>query len=117
MKQLETQAAVNFSRKLKSTRNSTETKDDSAATYFNPYIKQTFTERDWKSPKWADFALALIGNMLGSDVPCTKPLIITLSIGPRVQICYTQGGRRGFSISDRCCHEDTDEAQGNADAL
>ena len=46
MKQSETQAAVNSSKKLKSTRNSTETKDDSAATYFNPYIRQTFTERN-----------------------------------------------------------------------
>ena len=46
MKQSETQAAVNSSKKLKSTRNSTETKDDSAATCFNPYIRQTFTERN-----------------------------------------------------------------------
>ena len=98
MKQSETQAAVNSSKKLKSTRNSTETKDDSAATYFNPYIRQTFTERNWKSLKWADFALS---NMLGSKVPYTKPLKNTLPTGPMVQICYTQGGRRGFSLSDR----------------
>ena len=48
--------------------------------------------------------------------------------GPKDQICYTQGGRRGFSLSDwykvkaflrkaLSCHADTDEAQGNADAL
>ena len=46
MKQSETQAAVNSSKKLKSTRNSTETNDVSAATYFNPYIRQTFMERN-----------------------------------------------------------------------
>ena len=43
MKQSETQAAENSSKKLKSTRKSTETKDYSAATYFNPRIRQTFS--------------------------------------------------------------------------
>ena len=69
MKQSKTQTAVNCSKKLKSTRNSTEAKDNSAATYFNRHIRQTFTERNWKSPKWADLAL---GDMLDSDVPCGK---------------------------------------------
>ena len=64
--------------------------------------------------------------MLDSDVPCTKPLKNTLPT--KVQISYTLGGRRGFIISDRynvcplsgkelSCHADTEEAQGNADAL
>ena len=39
--------------------------------------------------------------MLDSDVPCRKPLENTLPTGPKVQICYTQGERRGFSLSDR----------------
>ena len=50
-----------------------------------------------KSPKWVDFALS---NMLGSEVPCTKPLKNTLPTRPKVQISYTQGGRQGFSLSD-----------------
>ena len=45
MKQSETESDVNSSKNLKSTRKSTETKDDSAATSFSPHIKQTFTER------------------------------------------------------------------------
>ena len=98
MKQSETQTAVNCSKKLKSTRNSAETKDDSAATYFNRHIRQTFTERNRKFPKWADLALS---NMLDSDVPSKKPLENTLPTGPKVQISYTQGERRGFSLSDR----------------
>ena len=61
--------------------------------------------------------------MLGSEVPCTKPLKNTLPTGPKVQICDTQGGRRGFTLSDRyngrkvlSCHADKDVAQRNADA-
>ena len=66
--------------------------------------------------------------MLDSEVLFTKPLKNTLLTGPKVQVCYTQGGRQGFSLGDgynvrplsgksRSCHADTDEAQGNADAL
>ena len=46
MKQSETQTAVNCSKNLNLTRNSTEIKDDSDATYFNRHIRQTFTERN-----------------------------------------------------------------------
>ena len=39
--------------------------------------------------------------MLNSDVPCRKPVENTLPTGTKVQICYTPGERRGFSLSDR----------------
>ena len=62
------------------TRNSTETKDDSAATYFNIYISQTFSAKELKIAEVGYFALS---NILGSEVPCTKPLQTPYRPGPR----------------------------------
>ena len=45
MKQSETQTALNCSKNLNLTRNSTEIKDDSDPKYFNRHIRKTFTER------------------------------------------------------------------------
>ena len=61
--------------------------------------------------------MIFISNMLDSEVLFTKPLKNTLLTGPKVQVCYTQGGRQGFSLGDgynvrplsgksRSCHAD-----------